>query len=104
MHGSRQVTFAILATSVTLIAVFIPISFLQGAAGKLFTEFGFVLASAVIISTFVALSACPALASKILKAREGVTGDELQQPEGAVYRWYRKAVTASINAPLVVGT
>lgn len=102
VHGSRQVTFAILATSVTLIAVFIPISFLQGAAGKLFTEFGFVLASAVIISTFVALSACPALASKILKAREGVPADELQQPEGIIYRWYRKAVTASINAPIIV--
>ncbi len=102
VHGSRQVTFAILATSVTLIAVFIPISFLQGAAGKLFTEFGFVLASAVIISTFVALSACPALASKILKARTGVAADERQQPEGIVYRWYRKAVTGAINAPLIV--
>ncbi len=102
VHGARQVTFAILATSVTLIAVFVPISFLQGAAGKLFTEFGFVLASAVIISTFVALSACPALASKILKARDDVSPDELQQPEGVVYRWYRRAVTASIHAPLVV--
>jgi multidrug efflux pump len=40
VRGSRQVTFAILATSITLIAVFVPISFLQGAAGKLFTEFG----------------------------------------------------------------
>ncbi len=75
-------TFAILATSITLVSVFIPISFLQGAAGKLFTEFGFVLASAVVISTFVALSACPALASKILKAREGVAADEHTMPEG----------------------
>ena len=102
VRGSRQVTFAILATSITLIAVFVPISFLQGAAGKLFTEFGFVLASAVVISTFVALSACPALASKILKAREGVEADETAMPEGRVYRWYRGAVKAAIANPLVV--
>jgi multidrug efflux pump len=85
VRGSRQVTFAILATSITLIAVFVPISFLQGAAGKLFTEFGFVLASAVVISTFVALSACPALASKILKAREGVSRPTRQPCRRAVF-------------------
>src|SRR3546814_4770353 len=66
-RGARQVTFAILATSITLIAVFIPLSFLQGTIGRLFVEFGFVMAIAVAISTFVALSACPALASKILR-------------------------------------
>ncbi len=102
VRGSRQVTFAILATSITLIAVFVPISFLQGAAGKLFTEFGFVLASAVVISTFVALSACPALASKILKARSDISADEQAMPEGRIYKWYRKMVTASIANPLVV--
>jgi len=104
VRGSRQVTFAILATSITLVAVFVPISFLQGAAGKLFTEFGFVLAAAVLISTFVALSACPALASKILKARAGVEADEMAMPEGRIYRWYRNAVKAAIAAPLVVVT
>ena len=104
VRGSRQVTFAILATSITLVAVFVPISFLQGAAGKLFTEFGFVLAAAVLISTFVALSACPALASKILKARAGVDADEMAMPEGRIYRWYRNAVKAAIAAPLVVVT
>ena len=102
VRGSRQVTFAIIATSVTLIAVFIPISFLQGAAGRLFTEFGFVLASAVLISTFVALSACPALASKILKPRAGVSTNEHSLPEGRVYGWYRSAVKGAIGAPLVV--
>jgi multidrug efflux pump len=102
VRGSRQVTFAIIATSVTLIAVFIPISFLQGAAGRLFTEFGFVLASAVVISTFVALSACPALASRILKPRTGIAVDDHVQPEGRIYRWYRSAVKGAIGAPLVV--
>ena len=65
VRGARQVTFAIVATSLTLVAVFVPISFLEGDVGRLFGEFGFVMASAVLISTFVALTACPALASRI---------------------------------------
>ena len=102
-HGSRQVTFAILATSVTLIAVFVPISFLKGAAGRLFTEFGFVMASAVLISTFVALSACPALASIILKPRaKGDDGKTIAPREGFVARGYRAAVKAALGMPLVV--
>ncbi len=65
--GTRQVTFAVIATSVTLIAVFVPISFLEGNVGRLFTEFGFVLAVAVAISTLVALTACPVLCTKVLR-------------------------------------
>jgi len=61
--GSGQVFFAVIATTVTLIAVFVPISFLPGDAGRLFTEFGFVLAVTVAISSFVALTMCPMLAS-----------------------------------------
>ena len=57
------------ATSATLIAVFVPISFLEGQIGKLFVEFGFVMAGAVAISTLVALTLCPALASRLLKPR-----------------------------------
>ncbi len=69
--GTRQVTFAVIATSLTLIAVFVPISFLEGQAGRLFTEFGFVLAVAVAISMLVALTLCPALCTKLLKSAEG---------------------------------
>ena len=65
--GTRQVTFAVIATSITLIAVFVPISFLEGNVGRLFTEFGFVLAVAVAISTLVALTACPVLCTKVLR-------------------------------------
>ncbi|MGE3709660.1 MAG: efflux RND transporter permease subunit, partial [Hyphomicrobiaceae bacterium] len=106
--GSRQVTFAILATSVTLIAVFVPISFLGGTAGRLFTEFGFVMASAVVISTFVALSACPALASKILRPKKGdaPTESESEAAEGAnvgrVGRLYRRSIVLALEYPLVV--
>jgi len=63
--GARQVFFAVLATTATLISVFLPIAFLPSTAGALFREFGFVLAIAVGISSFVALSLCPMLASRM---------------------------------------
>jgi HAE1 family hydrophobic/amphiphilic exporter-1 len=63
--GTRQVFFAVIATTATLVAVFLPIAFLPSNAGRLFTEFGIVLAVAVAISSFVALSLCPLLASRL---------------------------------------
>ncbi len=63
--GTRQVFFAVVATTAVLVSVFVPISFLPSQAGRLFREFGFVLAVAVILSSFVALSLVPALAARI---------------------------------------
>jgi hydrophobic/amphiphilic exporter-1 (mainly G- bacteria), HAE1 family len=63
--GTRQVFFAVIATTATLVSVFLPIAFLPSNAGRLFTEFGIVLAIAVAISSFVALSLCPLLASRL---------------------------------------
>ncbi|MBX2880859.1 MAG: efflux RND transporter permease subunit [Granulosicoccus sp.] len=65
--GTRQVFFAVVTTTAVLAAVFIPLSFLPGKAGGLFREFGFVLAIAVSLSSVVALSLCPMLASRLLK-------------------------------------
>ncbi|WP_028485514.1 efflux RND transporter permease subunit [Thiomicrorhabdus chilensis] len=65
--GTRQVGFAVIATTMTLIAVFLPIAFLEGQIGRLFSEFAITLAVAVIFSSWVALTLSPALASKILK-------------------------------------
>ncbi|MEW5423215.1 efflux RND transporter permease subunit [Amorphus sp. 3PC139-8] len=100
--GTRQVTFAVLATSLTLIAVFVPLSFLQGQVGKLFVEFGLVMAGAVMISTFVALTACPALASKVLRGKP--TGGAADKPhrEGLVLRGFRRILSGAIRMPLVV--
>lgn len=70
-QGARQVAFAIIATTLSLIAVFVPISFMQGNVGRLFTEFGFILAAAVAFSSIVALSLVPMLCSKWLKPRSG---------------------------------
>ncbi len=71
--GAKQVFFAVIATTATLAAVFIPISFFRGTAGRLFSEFGFVMAFAVGLSAFVALTLCPMLASRILREHEGET-------------------------------
>jgi multidrug efflux pump len=67
-RGSRQVAFAVIATTVVLVAVFVPIAFLQGDVGRLFSEFALTMAAAVGFSSFVALSLSPMLASQILPA------------------------------------
>lgn len=69
IKGSNEIFFAIIATTITLIAVFFPIVFLQGMTGRLFREFSIVIAGAVAISSFVALTFTPMLSSKLLKAR-----------------------------------
>ncbi len=65
--GVREIGFAVLATTVALVAVFIPVAFLTGAVGRLFREFGLTLAVAVMLSSFVALTLTPVLCSRILK-------------------------------------
>ncbi|MFP4263138.1 MAG: efflux RND transporter permease subunit [Halomonas sp.] len=66
-RGTRQIAFAVIATTLVLIAVFVPLSFLQGDIGRLFSEFALTLASAVAISSLLALTLTPMMASKILK-------------------------------------
>lgn len=68
--GSKEIFFAVIATTVSLVAVFLPVIFLQGLTGRLFVEFGVVIAGAVIISSFVALTLTPMLSSKLLKKRK----------------------------------
>ncbi len=74
--GTQQVFFAVVTTTVTLAAVFVPLSFLPGQAGGLFREFGFTLAMSVMLSSVVALTLCPVLASRVLSAppKEGARG------------------------------
>ena len=67
MQGSNEIFFAIIATTITLVAVFIPIVFLEGMTGRLFREFSIVIAGAVAISSFVALTLTPMLSTKFLK-------------------------------------
>ncbi len=69
LEGSREIYFAVISTTVVLAAVFLPIIFLQGITGRLFREFGVVVAGSVLISAFVSLSLTPMLSSKLLKNR-----------------------------------
>jgi len=70
IEGSKEIFFAVISTTITLIAVFFPIVFLEGMTGRLFREFSIVVAGAVIISSFVALTFTPMLATKLLKKKE----------------------------------
>jgi multidrug efflux pump len=67
LKGSQEIFFAIISTTITLIAVFFPIVFLEGQTGRLFREFSIVIAGAVAISSFVALTLTPMLSTKLLK-------------------------------------
>ena len=78
LRGTRQVGFAVVATTLVLVAVFVPISFMQGSTGRLFSEFAIVLAGAVCLSSFVALSLSPMMCSWILKPQ--TTKIESRQP------------------------
>ncbi|MEP6737760.1 MAG: efflux RND transporter permease subunit [Chryseolinea sp.] len=68
-EGSKEIYFAVIATSITLAVVFLPIVFLQGFVGRLFREFGFVVAGAVLISCFVSLTLTPVLSVKLTRGR-----------------------------------
>ena len=70
IEGSKEIFFAVISTTITLVAVFFPIVFMEGMTGRLFREFSFVVSGAVIISSFAALTFTPMLATKLLKKRE----------------------------------
>lgn len=105
--GTQEVFFAVVATTLTLVAVFVPISFLPGQAGGLFREFGFVLAIAILLSSVVALTLCPMLASRFLKegnesAEHGHGPKFLQRIGGGLAKFYRKSLHACLSAPYIV--
>ena len=95
--GTRKVFFAVIATTAVLIAVFVPIAFLPGTAGRLFQEFGLVLAVAVAISSFVALSLVPAVMARLpasapRQRRVSDWGNRLAQS-------YHASLNTVLNAP-----
>jgi multidrug efflux pump len=67
IRGSHEIGFAVIATTISLVAVFSPLAFLTGATGRLFNEFGITLAAAVLFSGFVALTLSPMLCAKVLR-------------------------------------
>ena len=88
-RGARQVGFAVIATTLVLIAVFIPITFLEGDLGRLFTEFSLTIATAVGFSSLVALTLSPMMASKLLK-NKGQEANRFTQSIDALFKKIRK--------------
>ena len=70
IEGSKEIFFAVISTTITLVAVFFPIVFMEGTTGRLFREFSFVVSGSVLISAFAALTFTPMLATKLLKRQD----------------------------------
>jgi multidrug efflux pump len=104
-RGTRQVGFAVIATTVVLLAVFVPIAFLQGDIGRLFSEFALTMAAAVAFSSFVALSLSPMLASKILPQdhRHSRLSLLIDRLFGKVRRGYHAALQGTLRHSWIVG-
>ena len=98
--GTREVFFAVVATTAVLVAVFVPIAFLPSTAGRLFREFGGVLAIAVIISSFVALSLVPALTARLpVKAN---SSNRLAALGHVILGWYRRTLHMALDKAWLV--
>ena len=99
--ATREVFFAVVATTAVLVAVFVPIAFLPSTAGRLFREFGGVLAAAVVISSFVALSLVPAFTARLPKSagKTNIFGGIGHKFKG----FYQRTLHKALNASWVIG-
>lgn len=86
--GAKEISFAVIAMTITLAAVYAPISFMEGRTGRLFTEFALTLAGAVLVSGFVALTLTPMMCSRLLKHEE---------KHSWFYRWSEKILDGLTN-------
>lgn len=100
--GTNEVFFAVISTTATLAAVFIPISFLPGQAGGIFSEFGFVLAFCVTLSSVVALTLVPAMAAILDPGRDSKSDEGKQHRESVFARGYIAIVGFSLRLPIVI--
>jgi len=94
--GSKEIFFAVVATSLALVSVFLPIMFLGGQTGRLFREFGVVIAGAVIISSFVALTLTPMLSTKILT--KGAEKNWFYRKTEPFFVWLNQAYKSSLES------
>ncbi len=102
--GSKEIGFAVLAMTVTLASVYAPIGFMTGRTGKLFTEFAWTLAGAVLVSGFVALSLSPMMSSKMLHhvERHNLFYRVIERGIVGLTRGYRRALAATLGARWLV--
>lgn len=99
--GSKEIGFAVVATTIALVAVFVPLAFLTGSVGRLFNEFGVSLAVAILISGFVALTLTPMLCSRILKPLHGTSQSWASRSFDAFFDslnvWYERILRAALQ-------
>jgi multidrug efflux pump len=103
-EGTREIGFAVIATTASLVAVFTPLAFLQGNAGRLFNEFGIAVAGAIALSGFVALTLTPMLCAKILRVpqRHGVLYQALERGFEAITDAYGRTLRWALGHRAVV--
>ena len=104
VDGSREIGFAVIATTLVLVAVFLPISYVPGNVGKLFSEFGISIAAAVAFSSIVALTLVPMMSSVLFSKR--IERGKLARRVDRFFRWlsagYARTLRRSLRAPLLV--
>ncbi|MGH8176413.1 MAG: efflux RND transporter permease subunit [Steroidobacter sp.] len=105
VDGSREIGFAVIATTLVLIAVFLPISFIPGNIGRLFGEFGITIAAAIGFSALVSLTLVPMMSSKIFAS--GIVRGRVAHAVDRFFRWlsgrYERSLRAVLRAPLAIG-
>lgn len=104
LRGGRQVFFAVIATTAVLVAVFVPLVFLPGFIGRIFTELALTIAAAVMISSFVALTLSPMMTSKLLRPTREARGPA-KWVDGMVQKMrgsYRDSLEIAIRQPLLM--
>ena len=104
IKGTREIAFAVVATTISLVAVFTPLAFLKGATGRLFNEFGIAVAGSVVISGFVALTLTPMLCAKILRVpkQHGRVYKALESGFDGMARRYATGLGWALRHKLVV--
>jgi multidrug efflux pump len=103
-NGTREIGFAVIATTISLVAVFTPLAFLKGSTGRLFNEFGIAVAGSVVASGFVALTLTPMLCARILRVppRHGGLYRTLERGFDAVAAGYARALRSALRHRLTV--
>ncbi len=104
IKGTREVAFAVIAMTLTLVTVYAPLAFATGRTGRLFTEFALALSSAVLVSGFVALTLTPVMCSRLLKQekKHGAIYNGIERFLKAMTRGYRKTLTMALDHRAVV--
>lgn len=110
LEGTKEIALSVLATTLTIVAVFIPVAFMSGIVGQFFRQFGITISCAVLISLFVAFTLDPMLSSRFSKSIDHHKKDPfapIKRPFEVVFKGmddvYRSALTWSLNHKLIVG-